>query len=328
VKQDLDREVVKDFQLTGTVHVLAISGLHVGFIILILHLVLSILRFPVNLKRAGIIVGLVFYVFLVDFKISVVRSALMASLYLIGQFLQRDVKPLNILGGSGLIILLVDPRQLFLPGFQFSFCAVGSILYGFPKLNILLSIAFPFLQTRIKWRKYIYQSLLISLVTTFGTIPLTWYYFGYVPLVGILLNLIIIPAIGIFVCSSIIFLLINIVPAMPVAGFSELLTAGIEMLLAVVQRVANLSELLFYLPALQIWKLSLLYLIFILMCNLDKSRIRYTLYTVITTCALVILVKEILHPNKVLDVWFLDVGQGDASIVITPSGESIVIDAG
>jgi len=327
IKRDLNKEMLKDFQFTGTIHVLAISGLHVGFIIMIIHIILTLLRFSVNARRIGILVGLFLFVVLVDFKISVVRSALMASLYFIAQITQKEVEPLNILAGSGLLIFFADTRQLLMPGFQFSFCAVGGILYLYPKLLDLVKAIIPINLLSNRISRGICQAFLVSLAATAGTFPLTWFYFGYIPISGLFLNLLIVPAIGMLVCGSIIFLLISIIPGMPLEGMATLLNSGIQLMLFVVGKVAEISDLLVNLPHPSPGYLVLIFSVIVLLGSLNKLRMRITLYVLLAIISILMIGKGLFEKSEKLQIWYLDVGQGDASIIKCPSGDIIVIDA-
>jgi len=130
-RQDVERNLLEEFQKTGVIHVLAISGLHVGFILIIFLLLFSLLRLPYTLKIISSLGMLLLFAALVDFKTPVVRASLMIFLYYLAQFMERRPKALNILAGAGLLLLFFDPAQLLQPGFQFSFAAVFGILYGF-----------------------------------------------------------------------------------------------------------------------------------------------------------------------------------------------------
>ncbi len=328
IKSDLDRDLVRAFQLTGVVHVLAISGLHVGFIIILLHVFFSLIRCGHSLRMAGVMSGLLFYVILVDFKISVVRSVLMAGLYFAAQLSQRNVKPINILAGAGLIIVGFTPQQLLSPGFQFSFAAVGSILYGYPRLNQLFPVCGKLSNIPGRIAAGTRNAFIVSLAATLGTLPLTWYYYGYIPFSGIFLNLLIIPLIGCLVCCAFIFLLFSFLPGLPAEGFSELISFLISLITTGVGSVAKIPGLVVYLPGISLPVLLLLGVSIILVFNLRSRHARYFLYVLLGLLIMRPALYSLYGEAARLKVWYLDVGQGDAAVLQCPGKRTVVIDAG
>jgi len=141
-KKAISREQVSEFANTGIIHVMAVSGLHVGFLTTFVWLLLSILRVPVLLRIFITSAVLSLFVVVVWFRPSIVRATVMAMLVLIGKGLQRSVDGLNLLGIAVLIILGWDPESLFDLGFQLSFAAVSGIMILSPKILKLVKMDF------------------------------------------------------------------------------------------------------------------------------------------------------------------------------------------
>jgi competence protein ComEC len=114
---------------------------------------------------------------------------------MIGSVLQVRANPYNSLGVAALIILGIDSRQLFDVGFQLSFMAVLSIVYLYPKMNARISHlgSGTIIRTAIAW---ILRVCAVSVAASLGTLPLTAVYFGKVSIIGLLANIVVIPAVG------------------------------------------------------------------------------------------------------------------------------------
>ncbi len=140
-RQDLAGDLKDTFVQTGTVHLLAISGLHTGLIVAFFLIILKLLR--VKRKASYLItIGLVIlYCFISGSRVPVKRAAIMAVIWLLGMVLDRDARIYNSLGLTALILLFLNPGQLFDAGFQLSFITVISILYLAPRvLKFLLAL--------------------------------------------------------------------------------------------------------------------------------------------------------------------------------------------
>ncbi|NQU28161.1 MAG: ComEC/Rec2 family competence protein, partial [Candidatus Marinimicrobia bacterium] len=122
-KSKIDPEIKSTFVDTGVIHVLAVSGLHVGYVLIILLFLSRILRIPWGWNRLAVIIGLLFFVILTGAKPSVLRATLMTGLYILGPVVNRPVKIWNIIAAAGFFILLFVPGYLFDLGFLLSFTA-------------------------------------------------------------------------------------------------------------------------------------------------------------------------------------------------------------
>ncbi len=187
-KRDLPVEVRNHFTRCGIMHLLAVSGLHVG---LVAWLPLLLLQ---HTHRRGI--RAMYYVFLLvlvwgfawftGFSASVLRAAAMISLMATGLVLRKRVTTLNTLAGVALLMLAAEPLLLFNLGFQLSFVAVLSIVYAAPIILNRLP------QTKW-WQRYLSQSSAVALAAQAGTGPFAYYYFTQYPLLFLPANLIAVP---------------------------------------------------------------------------------------------------------------------------------------
>ncbi len=188
-KAELDPQTKQTFASAGALHVLAVSGLHVGIIYWVLTSVFSFLRRNKTGKFifvAVIIASLWFYAFLTGLSPSVSRAATMFSFLVIGTNMNRQVNIYNSLAGSAFFLLLVNPNNLFEVGFQLSYSAVFGIVFLQPKFEKLLFI-------RYKVPRFFWQLLTVSVAAQIATFPFTIYYFNQFPTYFWIANLFVIP---------------------------------------------------------------------------------------------------------------------------------------
>ncbi len=190
IKDYLSDDIVKNYSHSGAMHVLAVSGLHVGIITMILNFLLTGFRKNPKLRifhTIIVIVCLWIFAVITGLTPSVTRSALMFTLFVIGSNSGKKPQSLNSLAASAFIILSINPNALFYLGFQFSFLAVASILLFQQNICKLLNI------NNLVLRK-IWELTSVSIAAQIGTTPISIYYFHQFPVYALLSNIIVIPA--------------------------------------------------------------------------------------------------------------------------------------
>lgn len=188
-RTEIDSETVQDFNRSGLVHFLAISGTHIVVIFGMFYFLM--MRFSsVKFKKYAIIISLIFiwiFAVFIGFGNSVVRSCIMISVYFIYVLLQRKPDLLHSMALSAFIILMIDTQQIFDVGFQLSFLAVFGIYW----LNQPILKYLPRQDNYFK--KLIYNTISISIAAQLATLPLVLYYFHQFSLISILANFFIVP---------------------------------------------------------------------------------------------------------------------------------------
>lgn len=202
-KSALTRDIKDTYSVSGASHVLALSGLHLGIIYMLLSLLLPRRRWPA-LSQLVIILSVWAFVFLVGMSVSVVRSAIMLTVYGLLYIGNRDKMSINALAFTAIVMLMWNPAWLFDVGFQMSFMAVLAILLFVP----LFEDVFPaeFLMEH-RWIKRIWGLVIVSCAAQLGVAPLIAFYFGRFSAYFLLSNMIVIPAAIVILWLSIVVLL-------------------------------------------------------------------------------------------------------------------------
>lgn len=187
-KNLLDPDTKSAFIKSGSMHLLAVSGLHVGIIYLILIWLFTKLLFkiPIPLQVIIILLFLWFYAALTGFSPSVKRATIMFTFFAIGRLNKYAFNTYNLIAASAFFILLFNPNSIFMVGFQLSYLAVLSIMYFQPKIGKLI-----YIENKIV--KYIWDLTSVSIAAQIGTLAISIYYFHQFPVFFWLSNILIIP---------------------------------------------------------------------------------------------------------------------------------------
>lgn len=206
--QILDPETRDEFADAGAMHVLCVSGLHVGIIYLIFASLFSFLK---KYKKGVLIKGILLlfviwvYAFITGLSPSVLRASTMLSFIIIAESLSRKSSVYNSLAASAFLLLLFNPLMLMEVGFQLSYSAVLGIVSIFPILRKRLYV-------RNKIIQKIRDILIVSLAAQLGTFPLAIYYFHQFPLYFLLTNLLVVSFAGIIIYVGFSFFVLSAVP--------------------------------------------------------------------------------------------------------------------
>ena len=186
-RSELDHEMISQFSRVGIAHIVAISGLHVGFLVLLLLWPLNRLRLNKWIKLTIVINVLLLYAIFCGASPSVVRACIMAIILLIGNLFGKQNDNLNNVSLAGILILLISPLFLFDLGFLLSFAGVFGIFCLYPVLKRALRF--------LRW-KWLIESLAVTLSADIATLPIIANAFGYVSLVSSISNLVLVPIFG------------------------------------------------------------------------------------------------------------------------------------
>ncbi len=315
------------FQDAGIMHILAISGLHVGIIAAVLFFVFRLIPFSAKRKNSSyifIIAFLVAYAAIAGFRPSVNRATLMFSTMLIARYVNRPYHLSNSLYLAALILLSYQPLLLSDAGFLLSFTVTFFIIF-----------LKPIIEERLKFLpSYISQPLAVSIAAWLGVAPLSAYFFYKISYIAILSNLIIVPLISIILVLGIISVFLTIIFA-PFASLIALIArVFINFLISITRWSISLPFAFQYIAQPGIFQILFYYFLLILLSlafaywfKID-IKIKKKLFWVITlSLALFLVIPSIFSSNNLL-VHFINVGQGDSILIQTPCKNNILIDGG
>lgn len=203
-KSALTKELRETYSKTGASHILALSGLHLGIIYALLSLLVVGRRWQM-ITQVAIILSIWAFVFLVGMSASVVRSAVMLTVYALLAIGHRHKMSVNTLAFTAIVMLLVTPKALFDVGFQMSFMAVFSILLFVPLFYRPFSAKYLMTHRAIRW---LWGMVAVSVAAQIGVAPLIAYYFGRFSCYFLLTNFIVIPAATLILYLSLATLII------------------------------------------------------------------------------------------------------------------------
>ena len=210
-KDLLDRETIMIYSSSGAMHVLAVSGLHVGIIYLLLNslfLFFEKFKYGKYLKAVFLILSLWAYALLTGLSPSVLRAATMFSFIIIGSALKRQTNIYNTLAASAFVLLLYNPYILLQVGFQLSYAAVLGIVYLQPKLYKLI-------YTKHWLLDKIWAITTVSIAAQLATFPLGIYYFHQFPNYFLLSNLFVIPLATFIIGGGVLLFVTSVIPFFP-----------------------------------------------------------------------------------------------------------------
>jgi ComEC/Rec2-related protein len=193
----LGRELREVFSRAGILHILAVSGLHVGFVALFFGLMLFIVPLDYRLKFVIVMLALFMYAGVTGFRPSVCRAASMVFLFGMASILQRNVKHVHILNVTALAFLTFSPLLIFDISAQLSFAAVYGILYLYPRIDELLIG-----KVRKRYFRFVLRPMAVSFSAQLFVAPLLIYYFHRLSIYAVFANLLIVP-----LAAAIIFML-------------------------------------------------------------------------------------------------------------------------
>lgn len=206
VQINLDEEVQQQFRELGILHVLAVSGMHVVVLFATLSFFFrTLMKLPNKITNPFLIVFLIVFAIMAGLSGSVVRAALMCLMAMLGTALGARKYTVNLMIGSMLLILLIDPNYLFDVGFQLSYLAVFSIVFCYPVLA-------RFFKSKHTISNFFGEIIGVSIAAQIGVLPLSIFYFKQVPLLFLFGNLVAIPLTNILLVGWFVQLMFSFIP--------------------------------------------------------------------------------------------------------------------
>ena len=194
-KENMSSGVYNAFSYAGIAHILAVSGLHIGFLVSMLVIGCKLIKCNKHLSNIIIFLILLFYAYLCNFTPSVLRALIMSMVLLISKTYGKEYDAISSLSLAAIIVLLINPMQIFSVGFQLSFvCVLGIITLNGPILKLLTK----------KTDNKLLNAIAMSLSVNLGVLCITAQHFKQINLVSVFSNLIVLPIFS--VCFCVLFL--------------------------------------------------------------------------------------------------------------------------
>lgn len=323
----IEENMQEDFRDSNLSHILAVSGANVSYIIVSITYIFNKMCLRKRLFKIISIILLILFMLLTGCTSSVNRACIMAILMLIAELLYRKSDVYNNLAISALILLIINPYSLLDIGFQLSYMGTIGIVFLHDKIG-------NFIKINNKIVKYFFEMIAVTTCANLAIIPIMMFHFNTISLTFYFSNIIVGPILGIVVIIGFIMFFISLIFTPISSLIAIVLNLMLKFIIKIAEITANMpfSKITIITPSfffIIVW-----YLIIISISYKQKVKIFYhknnKLIKKIVSCILIIvlIVNLIIKVDKKLEIHFVDVGQGDACLIITPLNKKILIDGG
>jgi len=292
-KQDIDDDLYNNYINAGTVHILAVSGLHVGIILWVLTWLfkpLLTLKYGRVISAGAILICLWGFAITAGLSPSVTRAVTMFSLVSISLHLKRETNVFNTLILSAFVLLLIEPYYLFEVGFQLSYTAVLSIVSFQPLICGLWD-------PKITIVRHLWQIFGVTLAAQLGVAPLSLFYFHQFPGLFFVSNLVIVPVLGWIIGFGLLVIILSLLDGLPTL-LAKLFDITISLLNDFIAWVSSFERFLLRDISFETPQVLLCYLLIIS----GFLAIRSKQFKWVVASLLCVLALEIYHASKIWDV--------------------------
>ncbi|MGM0502146.1 MAG: DNA internalization-related competence protein ComEC/Rec2 [Bacillota bacterium] len=323
-KNKLEAAITNSFNQLGISHLIVVSGFHMGVISYVLYLILSYLNWHRLLNVIVIALFLSCYLAILNWQLPACRAFLLILLLLCAKQLEKRVDLYNLLAGVALILLVINPWNLFIVSFQMSFAAVVVISY----LSPIIKKKLDFLPKKIQ------EVSSATLAAQLGLFPILIYYFQQISLLAVINNLLLMPLITIIFILALIFVVLNL---MHIYGMGLIAVVLDFLIMLTLQLVNLLAQNFKFNVVLAQPSLIIIAAYYIMLYNLAKlmkvNSIPYSKDVFKKSMAIILSITMILmvtafNNNEDVEVVFLAVGLGDCTYISTRNNKNILIDGG
>lgn len=349
-KENMEKNELSYFENAEVSHMLAVSGTHVTYLIVLTDIIFKNIKINIKTKRKILIVILIIFIFITNSSISVLRACIMGIMTICASLVHRKNNIYNNLAFSNIFILIINPYNILNLGFIFSYLGTIGILIFSDDVKKLVE------KMKLKYKifKFIIETVLVTLSANSMILPIIIYKYKKLNLIFILSNLILSPFLGIIMIMGLIVVVISIIINPIQISILKILEVVISIFLFLVKIISkiqffnyrilhiNIFDLFIYYCALCILKMWI-----IIRKKQDKEgfnnydlniiekkyieKIKLIKKWMIIIIIFIFMFKEtvilINNIDQDLNIYFIDVGQGDSTL-IQSKGKNVLIDAG
>ncbi len=321
-REGLSDEVREAFSESGLMHVMAVSGANVAFLIAPVALLLKLLRVRKKAANLMIIAFLNLFVCVTGFEPSVLRAVFMACVLLVSALLYREPDVYSAVSVSCIIMLVINPCMLFNIGFQLSYAATMGIVMLYKNISKLISCRF--------LPKKVADILGATLAAQAGVLPITLIHFNRVSLISILPNVLVAPLLEIITVLGSIMAIVgqfSLFLSRLIGYLNNIFLSAVLYITKWSSSVpfASVTTITPTLAAAVLYYVVIWFLLWYKPLKGLRLNIRH-LSIALSLTALLCLASSVIPSS--LDIVFLDVGQGDSAFIRTCSGRTVLIDGG
>ncbi len=329
VQGQLDKNTRQAFSETGLVHILSVSGLHVGLVLAGVLAVLKLVKAGVQAYAPAATPVLVFYALMTGAGPAVLRSTVMALFLLWAHHLGRQRDWPTTMSLAALFILLIKPTELYNPGFQLSFAATWGILGLGPYIEEILTAKNKSGQKIPACLKTAVQALAVSLAAQLAAVPLVAWHYNLFSLVSVPANLVSLPLLSLIMLYGVLAAFLGLI-WLPLAGAVNVVTGALlEAFVQLVQFLHQIPAAAVYVPPPPLLAAAAWYIALLLFAQKrPKGQKPPAKLAGFLLLGLSVLIWWPWNPPKGLTLHFIDVGQGDCTLIQTPGGQNVLIDTG
>ncbi|HQP10511.1 MAG TPA: ComEC/Rec2 family competence protein [Candidatus Omnitrophota bacterium] len=285
-RYNIPKSVYDLFRVSGVAHIVAISGFHIGIVTYMIMIILRIFPIPRAAQYILAMVFLVLYAFMTGSHPSAIRATIMAIVFLASFLLERENETINALAIAALILLLINPLNLFDVGFQLSFLSVLFIILFYPLImDFFYKLApglteknYPSVQKRtpraiqLQIARFALQSVAVSVAAYLGVGVLATYYFQIITPIVIIANLIVMPIASWIIFLGMGLLIVGLLAPFLAYAFAGCLIVSLNVMIVIVFLCVQIPGAYFQIKNFPLWGVFLYYGIMVLMLFIHHAR--------------------------------------------------------
>lgn len=329
-RDQIPEDITSFFRESNLTHLLAISGTHISY--LILGVSFLCVRIGKKFSKVITVCFLLFFMALTDFTPSVTRASITAILMLTANLFHRKSDVYQNMGIASIIILLQNPYAVLDIGFQLSFGGTLGIVLWQDRLSKLFDLGSDLCQSSSKFRKikeYVVVTLLTTISANFMILPIMAYHFKTLSITFWISNLLVSPLVGLVIFGGFIFYFISTV----FKPFVFLIQMPYHFLLVLFIKIAeycsHLPGSVIYVKTPSLFFICMYYCLLFFLFHIKKEFCQKIKELFILLICIIFLFSYIFTKlPKDLRIYFIDVGQGDSTLICTPKNTTILIDGG